>query len=388
MTGNKGRLDLLKVRCFMHRHIITTVVLAMTVLSSCPVPLARGTTEDELQEWMRVQLNKRLYDSCRAVKLKRQEVEVYQGFAEFINNQRSVLTVTVSDSGVTYKFGKSRPAGVEPNAVQFSPSEVVISRQRMEIARLEELCRRAGLNPRAAGADAERMQAADASRRHEAQEPAAEAPRKPLFTREMYEKIEKGMTCARVSDILGSPGETTSSSSFDGAENELRIWMNPDDSHLCIVFRNGAVLVKTQSGLNEPASPPGQDPGQADDLRHWQLAKPGDGRPVPVGLSLEQWLIDVQDALTKAAGEPAQVDVAEERDRIVVRVAYTDAQQITHHVELCLTPEVPGSDADSGTAAQRICVPASIRTDGKEQVGPEQAWEGMMALTNRPPNRK
>jgi hypothetical protein len=362
----------------------------MIILSSGRVPAARGTTEDELQEWMRVRLNERLYDSCRTVRLKREEVEVYRGFAEFINGQRSALTVTVSNSGVTYKFGKFRPAGAEPNAVQFNRSEVIISRQEMEIARLEALCRRAGVDPQAPAANTERTPAESASERTNVQKPATAAAPEPAFTREMYEKIEKGMSCAQVSAILGSAGEPTSRSSFDGAENEVRVWMNPDDSHICIVFRAGVVLVKTQSGLSDVSSQPEPGNTETDDLQDWQLAQPTDGPPVAVGFSLGQWLKDAYETLTRASGEPAQVDVVEEGARLIITLAYKDAQQIAHRVELCLTclplPET-GSDVGTTMTPKRVCVPASIRTDGKE-AGPAQAWEALATLAGRPADQK
>jgi hypothetical protein len=373
----------------MNRHMATTVVLSILILSSGRVPAARGTTEDELQEWMRARLNERLYDACRTVKLKREEVEVYQGFAEFINGQRSALTVTVSNHGVTYKFGKFRPAGAEPNAVQLDRSEVIISRQNMEIARLEALCRRAGIDPQVPATDTERTSAESTSERTGVPKPTTAAAA-PTFTREMYEKVEKGMTCAQVSAILGSAGEPTSRSSFDGAENEMRVWTNPDDSHICIVFRDGAVLVKTQSGLSHASWQPGQRNTETDDLHDWQLAQPTDGQPVPLGLSLGQWLKDAYETLTRASGEPAQVDVVEDGGRIVVTLAYKDAQLIAHRTEFCLTclplPEA-GTQAGTTTSTKRVCVPASIRRDGKE-AGPAQAWEALATLAGRPAGQK
>jgi hypothetical protein len=374
----------------MHRHITTTIVLTMMVLSSGRVPAARGTTEDELQEWMRVQLNERLYDSCRTVKLKREEVEVYRGFAEFINGQRSALTVTVSDRGVTYKFGKFRPAGAEPNAVEFSRSEIIISRQKMEIARLDALCRQAGIDPQAPAVNTARAPAESASERADVQKSVTTPASAPVFTREMYEKIAKGMTCAQVSNLLAGPGEVTSRSSFDGAENEVRVWTNPDDSHICIVFRDGVVLVKTQSGLSHASWQPRQGNTETDDLHDWQLAKPTDGQPVPLDLSLGQWLKEAYETLTKASGAPAQVDVAEESGRIVVTLAYEDGQQIAHHVELyltCLPLAETGTETNTTLGTKRVCVPAGIRTDGKE-AGPAQAWEALATLAGRSPDQK
>jgi hypothetical protein len=371
----------------MGRHIGITLVPFMIVLASGWTSLARAAPEAEVEEWTKTQINERLYDSCRTVRLRREEVEVYQGFAEFINGQRSTLTVTVSDSGVTYKFGKSRPVGIDPNTVQFNRLEVVIGRQKMEIARLEGLCRRAGLDPQAPAANAEHPPAESPSQRADVQQPTTDTARGPEFTRGLYEKIEKGMTCAQVTDLLGSPGEQTSGSSFDGATNEMRVWMNPDDSHICIVFRNGAVLVKTESGLNSLSSRPERTPAEAHDLQNWRLAQPTDGRPVPLNLLLGQWLRDIQEALTRLAGEPAQVDAAEEGDQIIVDVAYKDRERTPHHVQLYLTclplQETGSAPAQAGTA-ERICVPSRLCMDGKEQDDPAQAWRVLRQLTGGP----
>jgi hypothetical protein len=203
----------------------------------------------------------------------------------------------------------------------------------------------------------------------------------------MYEKVQKGMTCAQVSDILGSPGEVASRSSFDGAENEVRVWMNPDDSHVCLVFRDGAVLVKTQSGLSAPSVRPEQGRTETDDLHDWQLARPTDGPPVPLNLSLSQWLKDARETLTKASGEPAQVDVVEEGNQIIVKLAYKDAQQVARRAELCLRclpPQETAGAAGTTMSTKRVCVPASVRIDEKEETGPVQAWEALVQWAGRP----
>jgi len=76
------------------------------------------------------------------------------------------------------------------------------------------------------------------------------------FTWRVYETIQKGMSYAEIVALLGDPGHLISGSYFDDAENEVFVWTNADDSHLCVVFRDKTVLVKTQFGLPETAAVP------------------------------------------------------------------------------------------------------------------------------------
>lgn len=134
--------------------------------------------------------------------------------------------------------------------------ERLARQQEAEIARLMDLCRRAGIEPEARPADPPASRAIEASPADandavltEGRDPRMAMIEGPVFTSSMYTQIRKGMTYRQAADALGAEGDPISTSCFDGAANEVYIWANPDDSHICVVFRDGAVLVKAQSGL-------------------------------------------------------------------------------------------------------------------------------------------
>jgi hypothetical protein len=113
-----------------------------------------------------------------------------------------------------------------------------IDQLQREITRLRALCREAGVNP-------EPAVAVDDT-------PSAESHDAPtVYTRREYDEITEGMTYRQVAETLGADGDRIASSQDNGAVNEVRVWVNPDDSHICLVFRNGVVLVKTQADLTK-----------------------------------------------------------------------------------------------------------------------------------------
>jgi hypothetical protein len=74
------------------------------------------------------------------------------------------------------------------------------------------------------------------------------AASQPAITRDEFASIDYGMTLDQVSATFGSPG-TVRSSDADGTES--RWWDGPpgSDGVAMLVFRDGVVFGKTQTGL-------------------------------------------------------------------------------------------------------------------------------------------
>ena len=230
----------------MLRHVLIVCLPAMAV-----GPLLAGRPAD-LEAKLLDHLNDRMYGACRAVVLTSDSGNVYEGYVRFHNGRRSDLRVTVSAEEIEYTLGQpaaNEQDGQPPKRQRLQQAkdrlkelQALLAQQRREIARLEGL---GGRTQPAADPNA----ATPSPWLKQADRFAADR----LVTREMYEKIEKDMSVDRVTGILGSTGMLLSTSRFDGALNEVYVWTNPDDSHICVVFRDDGVLVKTQFGLGEPA---------------------------------------------------------------------------------------------------------------------------------------
>lgn len=224
-------------------------------LIACVLTAVAGTvlaaSRIELESRLLDHLNEQMYGSCRAVVLTDKSGDVYEGYVRFHNGRRSDLRVTVSAEGIEYTLGA--PASTGPKGelparerlrqakTRLQELQILIGRQEREIARLEELCRPMEDDIETAAVD-----------------PNAEPPAptehddgEEVVTREQYDRIEKGMSPAQVVAILDASGMLLSSSQFDGASNEIYVWTNPDDSHVCLVFQDNRVLVKTQFGLEQ-----------------------------------------------------------------------------------------------------------------------------------------
>jgi hypothetical protein len=278
----------------------------------------------------------------------------YEGFALLLNGVQSGLEVTVSGQDIKYTFTKLTPP-VQP-----------------------------------AGQSRGDMPAPVGAAVNDTASQEAEAPQTPsaadlTFTSSMYTQIQKGMTYRRVADVLGAGGEQLSSSYFDGAANQVYVWTNPDDSHICVVFRDGTVLVKTQSGLPGIAPlPPFQNtPSESrefEQFRNWQLARDLDGRITLLGFSLSQWLEKVSD--TKS-GEPAQVEIVEQDDRLTVKLTRKDPQGAAHDTTFyltCLPPEGRGIENSAGVEIEVLCIPSRMTNDGKESDSPALTWKAMSVV--------
>jgi hypothetical protein len=197
------------------------------------------------------------------------------------------------------------------------------------------------------------------------------------------------MTYPKVAELLGAEGDRISSSYFDGATNEVYVWANPDDSHICVVFQDEKVLVKTQFGLPgiAPVSEvrPGQD-GSVDAERFgtWQLAQPLYGQFTLLGLSLGQWLERVREGLLrKSLGEPANVEVIEDDEQITVRLMREDDDGTTHHIVIhlkCIPPDDLNLNVPENAEIEKVCIPVRIRVNDRESDSPAQTWKAMAAL--------
>jgi hypothetical protein len=210
-------------------------------------------------------------EACNDVVLRREVDAVFRGHAEFLNGVKVDLEVTTYPGGrIDYRFlqrPQARVAGANGGSplqtieARLNELETLIAELETEIARLTQLCLRAGVDVRSpsTATDIPLPENSDGipedlieegpPAEDELWEPADEEP--PRFTWRSYERIQKAMSLAEVVNVLGDPGHPISRSHFDNAENEVFVWTNPDDSHICVVFRNKAVLVKTQFGLPE-----------------------------------------------------------------------------------------------------------------------------------------
>lgn len=362
----------------------------------------------ELQERVKAHINERMYDCCRSVTLTERADGVYEGFALLLNGVRSGLEVRVSGRDIAYTFVRSAPPAGEqeqsgPEDTQRSHAsleelETIVRQQEAEIARLKELCRRAGIDPETPPVPPADESSRDAPEPSDspagdaapwkASEPRTPSAAKATFTSSMYTQIRKGMTYRQVVDALGAQGEQISSSYFDGAANEVYVWVNPDDSHICAVFRDGTVLVKTQSGLPGIAPLPRSQADQDESLeftrfRNWQMAQEVDGRFALLGLSLSQWLDKTSQGLADGSpGEPAQIEIVEQDDGLAIKLVQHSPQYGTRDTIFhltCVPPEDAGPDIPAGMEIETLCVPSGMTVDGKES-GPAQAWKVMAEL--------
>lgn len=323
----------------------TRISVMVLLLWSClggPLAAAQTTSTGELEQQLLTYLNERMYNSVKSVVLTHETDDGYEGFVRFANGRRRDVRVTVTDEKIEYKF---------------------IGRAR---------------------SDAADCPAPDANVPAALSTPPVMTSQDPIYTQQMYARIEKGMSYAQVVGIVGGRGSRISSSYFDGAVNEVWIWANPDDSHICVVLRDGKVLVRTQSGLAQAfggTEPQGID---ADYFDKWLLARRIDGRIVPLDLSFGQWLAKVREAAARNPGKP-QIDVVEEDNQVIVELSYGGAEPAvgeTHLYLTCLPVQELGPDAPEDATAERVCIPTGVRVDDKQDDNPARAWEMMATLAN------
>ncbi len=313
-----------------------SVIIGMWSCLGVPFAAAGTVSKGELEQQLLTYLNERMYNSVKSVVLTRETDDGYEGFVRFANGRRSDVKVTVTEEKIEYAFVGRATSDAAP---------------------------RPAADPNA---------------------PTVIATQDPVYTQQMYRRIEKGMSYAQVADIAGDPGSRISSSCFDGAVNEVWIWANPDDSHICVVFRDGKVLVRTQSGLPQAFGGSGPQRADADYFDNWLLAKRIDGRIVPLDLSFGQWLAQVREAAANASGKP-RIDVVEEDNQVIVELSHNDAESAvreTHLYLTCLSVQELGPNAPEAATVERICIPASVQVDGKQDGDPARAWEIMTALMN------
>jgi hypothetical protein len=235
----------------------TPFILTLVAGALITVATAAGAMSTfELADRVRDHINERMYDTCKRVVLERQAGATYQGYAEFLNGIKIDLEVTVTDNLIEYLFLKRPQPLPQATHDELGELQMLVTQQDAEIARLRAVCQQAGIDPDAtpvatAGPTTEDANAppppqAEVIAREDQQAPPDEDL---AFTWQLYHKIQKGMSYPRVVELLGHEGHLLSSSDFDNGLNDVFVWTNADDSHICVVFRNGLVLIRTQNGL-------------------------------------------------------------------------------------------------------------------------------------------
>lgn len=383
----------------MNRHMCSTLAAACFCALAGGASVANAIGEAELQQRLTDHFNERMYNSCRTVVLTPEANNVYVGYVEFVNGKRSGLRVVVSGRHIDYAFEEattSREPGQEtgPHRPPGTPEDLhaLIDSLQAEIARLKAMCREAGIEPDA-------VKSSPAPDR--AKPPADEGPTVPdedqgflvtanlTFAGHLYSRIKREMTYPKVAELLGAEGDRISSSYFDGATNEVCVWANPDDSHICVVFQNGKVLVKTQFGLPGIAPAPDIRPGRvssvdAERFGTWQLARPLHGRLTWLGLSFGQWLEKVRDGLLKkSSGRPANVDIIEDADQVTVRLTREDDDGTTHRIVIqlrCIGPDGLNLGVPEDVEIEKVCIPVRMRVGDKDSDSSAQTWKAMAAL--------
>lgn len=252
----------------MYRRTVISLLVIGGVLLGSFASAGEGVDEAALVDRVKASINKRMYDTCKDVAIVHEADALYRGHAEFVNGVRVNLEVTINNGAIAYRFLEQSQGETETLRAQVEELEQLIDQLEAEIDRLTDLCQQAGIDTTPIAAES------PADVPEDVNEPFAEADEQvampedeplempvettPVFSWQLYHRIEKDMSYAEVVDILGDEGHSISGSYFDGAENEVVVWTNDDDSHICVVFRNGAVLVKTQFGLPEAATTPTQ----------------------------------------------------------------------------------------------------------------------------------
>jgi len=396
----------------MRTHVSIICLLGLMALLGRPTAAAYGATTGELEHHIRNHLNERMYNSCKTVVLTSKADGLYQGFAEFMNGRRSSLVVTISDGNIEYAFVAPAPLPAEGESVEPQDAEslraaldevAALARwQEAEIARLQALCQKAGIDPEPPEAEAgvesgysdvgdATVVPADAT---QAQGEGIQSPpgQKPAFTSQMYGRIKKGMAHSEVVDLLGAEGDRLSSSYFEGTANEVYVWTNPDDSHICVIFQDARVLVKTQFGLPGIAPAPEQPEGSRtmdiERFGNWQLAQDRDGRTALLRMSLGQWLEKLYRVLEKkTSGPPAQIGIIEEQGRVIVTLTRNNAGNVEHRISFHLSylpAEADDPELAEGMDAARILIPSRMSVNDRVSEDPAQTWRAMAALAELP----
>lgn len=68
-----------------------------------------------------------------------------------------------------------------------------------------------------------------------------------------YAEIVEGMTYEEAARRIGDPGEPQGTATINGVSATIYGWANDDGSEAAIVFREGKMVLKTQSGLQAGA---------------------------------------------------------------------------------------------------------------------------------------
>lgn len=233
----------------MCKRATTSLLLALIGLAWFNPSTGYAMTTSELQEHLAKHVNERMYQTCKRVVLTKEDDNTFRGYIEFVNGVKDDIVVHVSGNIVEYtSAGPARPSVVAP---QPDALQTRLAALEAEVVRLRTLCQQVGVNP-----DPSRP-ATNSSGFQTDDTPTLRNEDRP-FTSRMYDRIREGMSYQAVRHILGADGDRIAHSQSDSEKNEIRVWVNPDDSHICVVFRNGSVLVKAQADLPEMDPAPAQ----------------------------------------------------------------------------------------------------------------------------------
>jgi hypothetical protein len=71
----------------------------------------------------------------------------------------------------------------------------------------------------------------------------------PVINADAFDLLKPGVTTYSLLSKYIGPGELQSSNNVGDANNEGRVWRNPDGSEVFLVFQNGVLISKSQRGL-------------------------------------------------------------------------------------------------------------------------------------------
>ncbi len=250
----------------MYRRMIIFPLLVGGILLAGFASTGDDVDEKALVDRVKASINERMYDTCQDITIVREADALYRGHAEFVNGVRVNLEVTINKGAISYRFLERPQPDAGALRARVEALEQLIDQLEAEVSRLTDLCDQAGIDTDAVGPqfvpgniqepNENSIEPEQDMATPEYPGPVADAESTPVFTQKLYDRIEKNMSYLEVMGILNDEGQTISGSYFDGAENAVVIWANEDDSHICVVFRDGVVLVKTQSDLPEAVTPP------------------------------------------------------------------------------------------------------------------------------------
>lgn len=71
----------------------------------------------------------------------------------------------------------------------------------------------------------------------------------PRLTYDQYAQLNAGMTYSQVVQIMGRPGRQVGAGNLVGIVTEAYSWQDPDGGNMMVMFQNGRLIQKNQTGL-------------------------------------------------------------------------------------------------------------------------------------------